>query len=197
MGGLGPGPGLVRQCAGGLVAVTAVCGRGRPGSLSGRWLTVQSSQARRQEGGAALFPDRPVLPRGFVLRGPPNLGGALGPAPRCEAARRANLRSGTVHMRRCGSGLGGWAPGAQDSNPTDPLGWPEVPVPRVVTWLVGGQRGSAGSGRAGGCGVSGAWARSGPWGEAGAVGLVGPGPGSGPGGWGLEAGWRTWALRQG
>jgi len=114
---------------------------------------VHTSQARRQEGGAALFPDRPVLPRGIVLRGPPNLGGAQGPAPRCETARRAILRSGTVHLRRCGSGLGGWAPGARDSNPTDPLGRPEVPVPRVVTWSVGSV-GLVGSARAGGLGVS-------------------------------------------
>jgi len=124
---------------------------------------VHTSQACRQEGGVVLFPDRPVLPRGFVLHGPPNLGRALGPAPRCEAARRANLRSGTVHMRRCGSGLGGWAPGARDSNPTDPLGRPEVPVPRVVTWLVGVSGGQL------------------AWGEPGAVGLEGPGPGLGPG----------------
>jgi len=192
------------------------------GTSSGRRLTVHSSQSCRQEGGAALFPDRPVLPRGFVLRGPPNLGGALGPTPRCKTARRANLRSGTVHSRRCGSGQGGWAPGARDSNPTDPLGRPEVPVPWGVTWSVGSV-GSADAGRAGGCVSAGAWARSGPRGcgvrrvsgararsgprgEAGAVGLVGPGPGLGPGavagavgsaGRGLEAGWRTWASRRG
>jgi len=172
------------------VAVTAVCGHGCPVLLSGRRLTVHSSQACRQEGGAALFPDRPVLPRGFVLRGPPNLGRALGPAPRCETARRANLRSGTVHLRHCGSGLGGWALGARDSNPADPLGRPEVPVPRVVTRSVGGQwvvSGSAGAGRAGGCGLAGACG-SGPRGEAGAVGTAGRSP---------EAGWRTWASRRG
>jgi len=140
------------------------------GALSGRRLTVQSSQACRQEGGAALFPDRPVLPRGFVSRGPPNLGGALGPAPRCETARLANSRSGTVHSRRCKSGLGGWAPGARDSNPTDPLGRPEAPVPRVVTWSVR----SAGSAQAGGVGgqrgLGPVWAQ-GLWGQGGQRGL--------------------------
>jgi len=144
---------------------------------------VHSSQACRQEGGAALFPDCPVLPRGFVLRGPPNLGGALGPTPRCETARRANLRSGTVHLQRCGLGLGGWAPGARDSNPTDPLGRPKVPVPRDVTWLVGVSGGQQARG------------------EPGAVGSVGPGPGLGPGvGPGLWGQWGlglVWALGRG
>ena len=184
-GGLRAGPG---QCGSARVGqwlwVSGSRGRLWPwasGVLSGRRLIVQSSQACRQEGGAALFPGRPVLPRGFVSRGP---------APRCETARRANLRSGTVHSQRCGSGLGGWAPGARDSNPADPLGRPEVPVPRVVTRSVGGQwvvSGSAGAGRAGGCGLAGACG-SGPRGEAGAVGTAGRSP---------EAGWRTWASRRG
>ena len=108
-GGSGARPGVspAHGHAGGSGAVTAICGRGCLGLLSGRRLTVHSSQACRQEGGAVLFPDRPVLPRGFVLHGPPNLGRAQGPAPRCETARRANLRSGTVHMRRCGVWPGG------------------------------------------------------------------------------------------
>ena len=68
---------------------------------------MHPSRAHGQEGGVALFPDRPVLPWGIVLCGLPNLGGARGPAPRCETARQAILQSGTAHMWRCGVRPGG------------------------------------------------------------------------------------------
>ena len=159
---------------------------------------------------------RPVLPQGFVLCGPPNLGRARGPAPMCETARQANLHLGMVHMRCCGVRPGGVGTGGLGT-----LTWRtreagprcQSPGGDVVRSVSGGQRAwpSPGSGPgavawAWGCGVSGSgtawglgpglwgwWVRgSGPGGKAGAVGLAGHGLEAGVVGLRLVVEWRRW-----